>query len=78
MRDAVNGPLNSNELHSDARRQIRRVSAHGIAATSPAGIKSYVLSRRSSVIGQTASVASNFAITSNGGLDFSTVIICCR
>src|SRR6266536_4206793 len=46
--------------------------AAGIAAASPSGALSWVASRRSYIQGQLTTVAASFAITSNGGNNFST------
>jgi hypothetical protein len=72
MRDAVNGPLNTNNVSPMLDAKYAAFQTNGIAAASPSGIKSYIVSRRNSVINQLAAVAANFAISSNGGLDFST------
>ena len=72
MRDAVNGPLNSTNANAMLDTKYAAFQANGIAAGSPAGIKSYIASRRTSVLSQLNAVAANFALTSNGGVDFST------
>lgn len=71
MRDAVNGPLNATVVNPMLDAKYAAFQANGISASSPAGIKSYIASRRSSVIAQLNAVAASFTITSNGGLDFS-------
>jgi hypothetical protein len=72
MRDAVNGPLNATNVNPMLDTKYAAFQSNSIPATSPAGIKSYINSRRNSVIALLNTVAASFAITSNGGQSFST------
>ncbi|HXJ74985.1 MAG TPA: CotH kinase family protein, partial [Candidatus Dormibacteraeota bacterium] len=71
-KEAVNGPLLSTNVNTLLDAKYAAFQANGIAAASPSNLKSWLASRRSYIVGQLASVAVNFAITSNGGNDFST------
>jgi regulation of enolase protein 1 (concanavalin A-like superfamily) len=71
--DAVNGPLVAAKFQPqvDARRNALR--KNNVNAASPTSITSYMNGRRSYIAGQlTRADASTFAITSNGGDDFTS------
>src|SRR5262249_44784182 len=71
-KEAVNGPLLSTNVGALLDAKYAAFQANNIAASSPANVKSWLAARRSYIVGQLASVAVNFAITSNGGNNFST------
>ena len=71
-KNAVDGPLLASNVNPLIDAKYAAFQANGIAAASPSAIKSWLASRRSYITSQLASVAASFAITSNGGNDFST------
>ena len=71
--EAANGMLTP--ARSDAILDARyngMVSAGATSVGSPAGIKSFIATRRALILSTIAANQSPFAITSNGGVDFST------
>lgn len=73
FQDAINGPLRADRIGPvlDARYQALR--ANGANVIEPGPIKSWIASRRNYLIGRLNSEdTAGFAITSNGGADFST------
>ena len=71
LKEAVNGPLLATRFNPMVDAKFAAFQSNSVAVTSPSGIKSYISSRRSSVLAQLAAVNFPFAITSNGGLDFT-------
>ncbi|PYK99901.1 MAG: hypothetical protein DME19_07015, partial [Verrucomicrobia bacterium] len=70
--DAVNGPMVAANISAMMNSKYNGLTAAGIPAGSPASTLSWIASRRSFIQSQLATVASGFAITSNGGNNFST------
>jgi len=72
LNEAANGPL----LEANAGLVMDALdaacSANGVAVQSPASVKSWISSRRTYILQQLASATANFAISSNGGQEFST------
>ena len=72
MNDAVNGPLMAGTVGPVMDAKYAALLANGIGAASPSGGKTWIDQRRTYILQQLSSVAANFAITSNGGQNFST------
>ena len=71
--EAMTGPLLSASYNAQMDERYRTLVNNGVSAADPGTIKSYVDARRAHIVGQVngANTAS-FAITSNGGNNFST------
>jgi len=69
--EAANGPL----LVENAGPMINAIyaafSANGVAVQNPSSVESWINSRRDYILQQLASAMANFAITTNGGKDFT-------
>jgi hypothetical protein len=72
VEDAVNGPLVAANVAALVDAKYDALTANGITLESPAAMEQWIASRRAYLVGQLAGVASSFAITSNGGNNFST------
>jgi len=72
MEDAVNGPMVAANISAIMNAKYNGLVAAGIPASSPSSALSWLASRRSYIQSQLATVAATFAITSNGGNNFST------
>lgn len=71
--DAVNGPMRSDNFDPIVDGRYAALVANGVAPAATAAIKSWVAQRRTYLANRIASEdTSAFAITSNGGADFST------
>ena len=68
---AVDGPLASTAFNALADEHHSVLTAAGISAASPTAMKSWAASRRSYLVSQLTPLAAPFAITTNGGVDFS-------
>jgi hypothetical protein len=72
MLDAVNGPLLADRVNPLLDAHYAALRQNGVAATEPTAVKNYIQNRRNYLVQQLNSVSANFAITSNGGTNFST------
>jgi len=72
LEDAVNGPMLAATISGMMNAKYNGLVAAGIPASSPSSALTWVASRRSYIQSQLATVAASFAITTNGGNDFST------
>lgn len=72
--EAVAGPLQPEKYEPQILARSKALAANGVAGVrDPSGIRSYIEQRRTFIEGQiAANDASQFAITTNGGADFST------
>ena len=70
--DAVDGPLLAAKVNPAIDAMYAGLLANGIPASDPSGGKTFINDRRNYLIQQLATVASGFALTSNGGSNFST------
>jgi hypothetical protein len=70
--DAVNGPMVATTVGPVMDAKYNALLANGVSVSDPGPGKTYVNDRRNYLIGQLATVAASFAITSNGGNNFST------
>ncbi|MCX6904549.1 MAG: lamin tail domain-containing protein, partial [Verrucomicrobia bacterium] len=70
--DAVNGPLLASRSAPmlDARYNV--FVDNGLGPENPQGIKDYIATRRANILATVTNVVAPFAVTSNGGVDFST------
>lgn len=70
--DAVNGPVRSSEYEPFIDEWFEKMQQSGIGAQDPAEVKSWLSGRRSFILSSLSAVTNTpFAITSNGGSDFS-------
>ncbi|MFN0068624.1 MAG: lamin tail domain-containing protein [Limisphaerales bacterium] len=73
FQDAVNGPLRADRIGPVLDARYAALRANGANFIEPAPIKAWVESRRNYLAGRLASEdTAAFAVTSNGGADFST------
>ncbi|MFO1490058.1 MAG: CotH kinase family protein [Kiritimatiellia bacterium] len=73
LRQAVDGPMTSAVFDPVADAHYQTLVANGVPATDPSAMKSWLQSRRTYIINQIGAMSSPaFAITTNGGADFST------
>ena len=72
LEDAVNGPMLAATISGMMNAKYNGLVSAGIPASSPSSALTWVASRRSYIQSQLATVAASFAITTNGGNDFST------
>lgn len=72
MQDAANGPLAPENIGPILDARSYALTANGVGIPSNSPIKDYISARRSQLQRLVESVASNFAITSNNGNNFST------
>src|SRR6059058_1451641 len=73
LQDLANGPLVSTRVNPMLDAKYSAMIASGRTIDNPAGIKTCLSQRRSYLLGLiTSNVPSSFAITLNGGADFST------
>ena len=72
LKEAVNGPLLPANYNPVFDELDAAMTANAMAHTSPVTLKSWLADRRSYLLPMLDTVAAPFAITSNGGADFST------
>ena len=70
--EAANGMMSSTRSDPIIDARYTGMVAAGAAIGSPQGIKDFIAARRTYILAQISSNQSPFAITSNGGADFST------
>ena len=70
--EAANGMMTSSRSDTIIDARYNGMAAAGAAIGSPQYIKDFIAARRAYILGQISSNQSPFAITSNGGADFST------
>ncbi len=78
IKKAVEGPLMAANVNPVLDAKYSALNANGVTRsaggtlTAPAAVKTWISQRRDYLITQLATVAANFAITSNNGADFSS------
>ncbi len=73
MYDAVNGPMLAANIGPILDAKYSALQANGISVASPSALKSYIEARRQYILtNHLAKVTANFALTINGGADFTT------
>jgi hypothetical protein len=73
LRQAVDGPMNATVFDALADDHYAVLLANSVPATAPTDMKTWVANRRAYISGQIAPMSSPaFAITTNGGANFST------
>ena len=70
--DAVNGPLLASRSNPMLDARYNAFVANGLGPENPQAIKDYIATRRASILATITNVVAPFAVTSNGGTDFST------
>jgi hypothetical protein len=72
FRDAVDGPLRSEQIAPVLEARYAALRANGINVTRPDPIRNYAVARRTYLLSRLSSVHAVFAITSNAGNDLTT------
>ena len=74
LKEACDGPLSAAAFNprSDELYSVLSSSGLGATITAPSAVQDWVVARRDYILSQLATVAAPFAITTNGGADFST------
>jgi hypothetical protein len=73
LQDAAQGPLVAAKANAVLDAKYAAITANGQSIENPSAIKTFLSSRRSYILGLIATnVPARFAITSNGGADFTT------
>jgi hypothetical protein len=71
--DAVHGPMEDSRVAARIDTMQAALTANGFAPSSPASVKSWISARRAYIRSQlTSRTNATFAVTSNGGNDFTT------
>ncbi len=70
--EAANGMMTAGRANAILDARYNGMVAGGAAVGSPQGIKDFIAARRSYILSQVAANQASFAITSNGGADFTT------
>ncbi|MGV3772445.1 MAG: lamin tail domain-containing protein [Verrucomicrobiales bacterium] len=72
LHEAANGPMVASRVNPVIDAKYNSLLANGIPASSPQSVKTWIANRRSYILSELGSVTAPFAITVNGGRNFST------
>ncbi len=72
LQDAADGPLVAANVGAVMDAVYAAFAASGVAANPPTDVKNWIAQRRAYILSQLATVTSPFAITNNGGNNFSS------